>query len=565
MSAMLRSLIFISLIFTLVNASAYEITDLKSIKGHEHEITKIKYDNRGISEFPKEILTCPNLVELSLANNGIINLPIELGNLGDLKVLNLSGNQGLSFVDLDELLEKAKFKLETLNLDNCEMGFIPQQIGRQKSLKNLHLAGNLLNNLPYPIIQLTKLEVVDISNNRIEDISWQVHQWWNLKDLNVRNNPSLKLNELIFSLSVKDGMRKLEFSHAKELPHEFQDLEVDELLIYDSYLPQFPRVETSKPIKRLSFINCTFGRSPKIVTNINDYARPQFLRLNGLKLPELANFLTISVDSVDIKNNQLKDIRVLAGHRNLKWIDARDNAINELSINTFKNSRPDIRLVLSESVAEFKGVNPPIPELAPKAITKKIKGDSENIIMLGRTMFEIPENTFMDENRQIYTGPVNLSYTEYVSTTSIFLSGITMTSDSANENLMFSSAGMFSLNATDNQGKELQMNPEKQIQVDMLSSSPETNMNLYVLDENGVWVYKGKDEITEPFKIDMAKVDSAANEAFLNYTRKNIIVTENRFVPHVKKNSETQSFSLRFQELITERGRKGVIQDNKSL
>src|SRR5690606_26700805 len=118
---------------------------------NESEITEIDFSNKGLSEFPKEILKCKNLVSLNLADNGIIRLPIALAQFKHLESLNLSGNQSLSFVDLDELFKNAAFQLNELSLNDCELGFLPQEIGRQKQLKKLEVRGNILNNLPYPI------------------------------------------------------------------------------------------------------------------------------------------------------------------------------------------------------------------------------------------------------------------------------------------------------------------------------------------------------------------------------------------------------------------------------
>jgi Leucine-rich repeat (LRR) protein len=353
-----RLTLLLVLIFKTQLTFSYEITDLKQIKGHEFEITAINLSNKGYSIFPEEILTCPNLVKLDLSKNGILKIPQALSGLKELKELNFSENQGLSYLDLESLFEKAEFNLESLNLSNCQMGFIPYQIGRLKGLKTLNVSGNLLNDLPYPVTNLTKLENVDVSNNRIENLHWQVGQWWNLKQLDISNNPSLKVNELFLSLSVKESLEKLVISHIVELPKNFGNLQVNELVIKNTFMNQFPRLPTSKQIRSLSFIDCTFRNTPTIVETINENVQPEFLRLKGIKFLDLQNFLNISVDSVDISGNNLVDIRVLSRHKKLKWIDARGNNIDQASIQMFATNRPDIEILISEPVAEMRGSKP---------------------------------------------------------------------------------------------------------------------------------------------------------------------------------------------------------------
>ena len=553
---MMRITAFLTLFFTLSTVFSYEITDLSKIKGHELEITSIHLNNKGYSTFPLEILTCANLVELNLADNGIINLPAGLGKLTRLKKLNLSGNEGVSYIDLDALFLSALFQLESLNLSDCDLGFISHQIGRQKGLKELNVAGNGLNNLPYPVIQLTKLEKVNVSNNQIEDLSWQVHQWWYLRELDVSGNKDLKMDDLMLSLTAKDSLKKLVMSHLNGMPRSFQDLAVSDLVIKSSLIRDFPRIETSPVIDRISFIDCKFERTEGIVSSLNSSAKPRYLCLNGMSTQDLQGFLNVRVDSANLQNNNLSTIKILAANKNLKWIDVRGNAIDQASQDLFSSTRADVTLLLSEPVQEMRGIVPPIEKFVPQPIVKTISANQENRIAVGRSVFTIPANAIVDSKGKTVEGLVDLSYTEYSSTTDIFLSGITMTADSANENLMFSSGGMFSLTAADKDGQELALRPNSTIQVNMLSTSNSTNMNLYQLNENGVWENKGKDKVDEPFKVDMGRVDSMANLAFQNYKRKDVIVKENRYVPYYKRDGCTRSFVFTFKELITDKGSK---------
>jgi len=529
----------------------FTVSSVFDIEGNEVEITRIDLSNKGLMEFPKGILKCENLEELILADNGLIQLPIELSQLRHLRVLDLSGNQGLSYNDLEDVFKVAAFQLQELNISDCEMGFITYEIGRQKGLKRINISGNRLNNLPYAMIQLKQLEVLDASNNQIEDLSWQVHQWWKLKELNVANNPELKTTELVFALSVCEGLDKLVISNLNEFPRVFSGFAINELEIHDSQIANFPRTQQSTPIRKISFVNCQFTRPSQVAETISDFAQPEYIRFNQVQPTALRHFMGVKADSIDIRDNKLRDITALAGLAKLKWVDARDNYITADSKEKLATARPELELLYSEKVEASQGINAPFPQFQKSPTEKTISAAIAQEVRMGRATFDFPENAFLDQDGNVYTGAVDLAYTEYFTPAEIFLSGITMTADSANETMMFSSAGMFNIEANDAEGNELVMNPETPVGVDLLSSDPDPAMRLYQLDQNGDWEDKGRDSIVQPFKVDMALVDSAASNAFYGYLENNIIVTENRFVPNVRGDGNKKSFTISFDELIT--------------
>jgi len=154
-------------------------------------ITKIDLSNKGLTEFPIEILKYKNLVELDLSNNGLKSIPVELSELKNLKYLNLSLNQGLNQVDLKVVLNNAKFNLTVLDLSNCDLVDLPENLGNQTDLRELYLSHNNLISLPYSYTELNKLTKVDLSNNYFNDLNWLIKFWWNIKYINLKNNKEL--------------------------------------------------------------------------------------------------------------------------------------------------------------------------------------------------------------------------------------------------------------------------------------------------------------------------------------------------------------------------------------
>lgn len=559
-------LLLTTLLISVTSSFALKITELSQIKGNESDITEIDFSNQGLSSFPTEILDCENLEYLNISDNGIFKIPIALGEFNKLVKLDLSGNQGLSYNDMEEMLAIALFQLEELNIENCEMGSLPYEIGRQKKLKTLNIAGNFLNNLPYSVVQLSKLEHLNMSNNRIEDISWQVHQWWSLKTLDVSGNSKLKTSELLFSLSVFKRMDKLVISNVTFFPKEFTDFNIEKLEIRNSKIINFPRREGSTQIKSLSFVNCTFKNPEKIVEVINDYVSPEFLSVQYAKPNELIPFLNVNVDSIDIRNNNISKIGALAAMKKLVWVDARNNKIENESVQQLQEARPDITLFLEEPVVKNLGIAPPIEKFIQKPVKKLINGSEAAQVQMGKTTFDFPANAFITEDGQPFTGDVELAYREFFTPEEILLSGITMTFEEDGVTKPFTSAGMFEINANDTEGNELFLSPTANVPVEMISLNADSEMNVYNLGENGEWNYIGKDEIEEPFKMDMSQIDSAANARFLEFKRNDIIVMRNRYVPStIKNNSRQRTFQFKFDELITEAKSKNVVYTGGSI
>ncbi|MCI5058855.1 MAG: hypothetical protein MRY83_22265 [Flavobacteriales bacterium] len=103
----------------------------------------------------------------------------------------------------------------------------------------------------------------------------------------------------------------------------------------------------------------------------------------------------------------------------------------------------------------------------------------------------VPKNAFVDENGELIKGQIQLKYREFKKTDDFFISGIPMTYDSAGVQYTFESAGMMEITAEQN-GKQLFVNPENPIEVNMISEQTEDIYNEYYLDTvERNWQYLG--------------------------------------------------------------------------
>lgn len=103
----------------------------------------LDYSNKGLSEFPKEVLKKTNVVELNLSGNNLTGaLPSEIAKLTKLEILIVSDNQ---------------------------MTGIPAEIGQLSKLRILNYANNQITGLPNELGKLINLEVFDLSDNNASE------------------------------------------------------------------------------------------------------------------------------------------------------------------------------------------------------------------------------------------------------------------------------------------------------------------------------------------------------------------------------------------------------------
>jgi small GTP-binding protein len=129
-----------------------------------------------------------NWEELDLSNKGITELPPEIGQLKNLKKLDLENdwrNPGELRNKLTQLPDEIGqlTKLQTLNLFSNQLTALPESIGQLTSLQTLDLEQNQLTTLPESIGQLTKLSNLNIYSNKLTDLNVDFGKLKNLREL----------------------------------------------------------------------------------------------------------------------------------------------------------------------------------------------------------------------------------------------------------------------------------------------------------------------------------------------------------------------------------------------
>lgn len=127
-------------------------------------------------------------------------------------------------------------------------------------------------------------------------------------------------------------------------------------------------------------------------------------------------------------------------------------------------------------------INPPVAQLDIPKNSYIINTGSDTVLLHSTgSVLVIPQDAFVDEQGRDVSGTVQLNYREFHDHTDIILSGIPMMYDSAGQQALFESAGMFEIGATQND-KPLQLKPGRAITVNMISTNSDSTFNFYTLD-----------------------------------------------------------------------------------
>jgi Leucine-rich repeat (LRR) protein len=93
--------------------------------------------------------------------------------------------------------------LITIELSNNQLVQLPMEISLLKNLKNLFIKNNSLDDfsLPKELDQLKQLEVINLGGNRLKQFPYQLFQMFNLKEIYLGSNQISFLPDLFQTLT----------------------------------------------------------------------------------------------------------------------------------------------------------------------------------------------------------------------------------------------------------------------------------------------------------------------------------------------------------------------------
>ena len=183
-----------------------------------------------------------------------------------------------------------------------------------------------------------------------------------------------------------------------------------------------------------------------------------------------------------------------------KYFDSQDNFVSE-------NNLP-------------KGINPPHKNIKPQFVSQKLNADKGGKVNIKNSTLIVPEEAFVDKDGELIKGDVEIKYIEHVDFIDIYVSGIPMTYDSASHRYLLESAGMIELYAEQN-GQRINVSPGKSIEIAFeteleIKTNEKPYFNIYQLDEDSKWAYKGANnlEIKQQINVDKNKKVSNLKKKF---------------------------------------------------
>jgi len=165
---------------------------------------------------PEDIGKLINISTLTLTSNKLLQIPIEIKNLENLRHLNLSNNQlkilpedlffklnQLETLNLsNNLLEQCPLfygdnnkKLAIINLSHNQLQILPDFPQQLENLSQIDLSYNQFQIFPNTILHLNSLKIISIDSNQLTEIPNELSQLHKLKELRFKSNP-LKDNRL---------------------------------------------------------------------------------------------------------------------------------------------------------------------------------------------------------------------------------------------------------------------------------------------------------------------------------------------------------------------------------
>ena len=215
---------------------------------------------------------------LDLADNGITELPKEIGNLVKLLELNIRGNH---FTMIPPEVGKLA-KLTELNLRDNELTALPPEIGNLTALSVLDIANNHLTTLPKEIGNLTQLTELYLGGNGLSTLPTEFDRLTNLMLLGLMCN---KLSQFPIQITKIRSLRQLNLGNdtLTSLPREIGNLiNLRELYLMDNEITSLPS-EIGR-LKYLTIIDLANNRVTALPYEMGELVRLEMLDLRGNSL-----------------------------------------------------------------------------------------------------------------------------------------------------------------------------------------------------------------------------------------------------------------------------------------
>eukprot|EP01080_Neovahlkampfia_damariscottae_P001608 gene1608-12733_t len=317
------------------------------------KVCNASYENKNLTEIPKEVFLKISLEKLNLSFNKIDKIDKQLESNKKLKQLNLSYNNlrevsfdfssfefleelnlsGNFMENIDENVLKNSKNLKTLILDFCELNEIPKLIEQIKSLENLYFRINKLNELNFVH---EYLKVLDLRDNNLTKLSNEIKKFKNLKVLNLDFNKLKELPDELPGELIEFTCSNNEIETDINCLNNLKSLE--KLNLSNNKIQKINLLKLKESLKNLNLSSNKF----KSLHNGNDLSDFKCLTELNLSKNDLQPNLIFPTSLLVVTlylNNNLKEIKNLSNLVNLRYLNLSLNQklnIEKLEIKNLK-------------------------------------------------------------------------------------------------------------------------------------------------------------------------------------------------------------------------------------
>lgn len=235
--------------------------------------------------------------KLELYNCNLESLPDEISKLKRLTILDLSHNK---LQDLPIGFYKLS-GLQSLNLSSNNINTLHEDIEGLKSITNLNLRDNQISTLPNNFVKLVQLKHIDLENNKIIDLPNEIGALKKLITLNVSYNKIVFLPDSFASLSNLKELY-LQYNNIKTFPPHFEQLKTIEVInLYHNKIDFLPY--SFEELFTLEELNLGHNYLKKLPKYIGQLTKLKHLTLeDNYELSTIPNSLLDLIDSLESLN-----------------------------------------------------------------------------------------------------------------------------------------------------------------------------------------------------------------------------------------------------------------------
>ncbi|TAE15646.1 MAG: GTP-binding protein [Oscillatoriales cyanobacterium] len=298
------------------------------------QLESLNLTSIGLTEIPDAIGKLPNLTKLDLSFNQIedilevlVNLCETFGKLSKLRQLHLVGNQ---IAEIPDAISKLS-NLTYLDLFSNQIKQIPEALTQMSSLMQLKLRGNQITHIPDAIAQLANIEYLDLGFNQIAEIPQALGKLSNLTGLDIGNNQIAEIPEVLGKLSNLAWLY-LNSNQIAEIPEVLGKLSnLTRLYLNSNQIAEIPEVLGKlSNLTGLDIGNNQIAEIPEVLGKLSNLTG-LYLSYNQIaEIPEALGKLS-NLTRLYLWNNQIAEIPEALGKlSNLTELYLANNQIEKI-------------------------------------------------------------------------------------------------------------------------------------------------------------------------------------------------------------------------------------------